>query len=172
MVLRRTAAVAVFAAAVAGCGTAATQPSPSLSPSPGFPTKGVTTAPVSLAQNLPLTDDVRAALVAAAAATRHLKSSDFVGLRPGESYYAYDPATQTYWAAGGLVPVAGDTNAEVSTQDDGSYILFHRQGSTGWQANDVGMSGIPNGAPCDLAPPTEILTLWGWPPHSCRPGLK
>lgn len=169
----------IVAAAVAGCGgsspsaSPSTSGSPSMSPStsPTTPFQRVTPTP-SGAQNLPVTDAIRAQLVAAGAAEKHLKASDFVGLVKGSTYYAFDPATNTYWAGAALKPSASSVPAQVSTQDDGSYTLFHRSASGTWSAIDTAMAapnGPADGTPCTVAPPADVLAAWGWPAHSCHP---
>jgi hypothetical protein len=107
--------------------------------------------------------------VAAGAALNNLPASDYVGLRPGETYYAYDANTGTYWAGASLDPSPNSTPAEVASQDDGAYLLFERQGSGGWKAYAVGLAGTPEGTPCSITVPAAILELWNWPPGSCRP---
>lgn len=136
-------------------------------------TPSATTSPTPTgAQDLAVTDAVRAQLVAAGAKAKGLKASDFVGLEKGLTYYAYDPATQTYWAGAALKPSPSSMPAQVSTQDDGSYTLFHRSASGSWIAMDSALLG-PNGPtgskPCSITPPAAILGVWGWPAKSCHP---
>ena len=130
------------------------------------------TPPPTGARDLPVTDAIRAQLVAAGAREKHLKASDFLGLEKGFTYYAFDPATNTYWAGAALKPSPSSLAAQVSTQDDGSYTLFHRSSSGTWSAMDSAMAA-PNGPadakPCTLTPPADVLAVWGWPAHSCHP---
>jgi len=116
-----------------------------------------------------VTDDIRSQLVAAGAALNSIPASDYTGLQPGETYYAYDPATQTYWAGAGLVPSPASMQAQVSVQDDGAYLLFQRSQSGSWKAYDVGLAGTPDGTACPVAVPAAILGLWSWGPATCRP---
>jgi hypothetical protein len=127
-----------------------------------------TTAPVGV-RNLVVTDQLRAELVAAGAALDNLPASDYVGLRPGETYYAYDASTSTYWAGAGLDPSPSSTPAEVAAQDDGAYQLFERQDGGGWKAYAVGLAGTPEGSSCPIAVPPAVLQVWNWPAGSCRP---
>jgi hypothetical protein len=130
----------------------------------------VTTVPVTPApgvENLAVSDDLRAQLVAAGAALNGLSSSDYLGLEPGMTYYAYDSATQTYWAAGGLDPSPSSMQAQVSAQDDGGYLLFTEPNGGSWTAEDDGLGGVA-GTPCP-AIPASVLAVWGWPAGSCRP---
>lgn len=51
--------------------------------------------------NLTVTDDVRDQLVQAGSVLTGRPASEFTGLRPGKTYYAYQPSSvnPTYWAA-------------------------------------------------------------------------
>jgi len=118
------------------------------------------------ATDLVIGAQVAAALVSAAA--QGLPPSDFVGLRPEVCYYAYDPATATYWAGVGLNPNPNSEAALVFVQDDGSYQVCTRAASGAWKAFDVGLAGI-GGTPCPIQVPPAITALWDWPPGSCRP---
>jgi hypothetical protein len=55
--------------------------------------------------------------------------TDYTGLAPGTTYYAFDPVTNTYYAAAGLVPSPHSLKAQVGAQDDGGYNLFTRVAS-------------------------------------------
>jgi hypothetical protein len=116
-----------------------------------------------------VTDAIRAQLLAAGASYHGLATSDYTGLIAGETYYAFDTATQTYWAAAGLDPSPSSVQAQVSSQDDGAYLLFQRPDSGSWTAVNVGLAGIA-GTQCPEVPPPAVLALWGWNPGSCRPG--
>lgn len=116
-----------------------------------------------------MTAPVRNQLIAAAERINgHIPVSQYAGLKPGRTFYAYDPATRTYWAGAGLVPRDGSSAAAVSVQDDGSYNLFRRPAGAGWTAYDVGLAGV-EGSRCPIEPPSAILRLWGWPSNSCNP---
>jgi hypothetical protein len=52
--------------------------------------------------NLPVTADVRAALLQAGAVLTGRPASEFDGLREGRTYYAQDPADGGQWAAAAL----------------------------------------------------------------------
>jgi hypothetical protein len=110
---------------------------------------------------------VSAALLQAGAALNSLQASDYTGLAPGETYYAYDATTSTYWAGAALVPSPSSVQAQVSVQDDGSYLLFSRPADGAWTAQDVGVTGI-DGSVCPVAVPPAILALWNWAPGTCR----
>lgn len=122
----------------------------------------------SAAQNLVVASDVRSQLLQAGAALNGLPASAYTGLVSGETYYAYDPATATYWAGAGLSPSPSSLRAQVSAQDDGSYLLFRRPAGTAWTAQDVGLAGI-GGTKCPTAVPASVLAVWNWAAGSCRP---
>lgn len=184
----RLAICGAAAFAFAACGGS----SPSAAPPASSPTSGMpsvsptqpmssspTPTPVmtpsstpTAATNLTVNNQIRAELVLAGAKARGLKASDFTSLQAGMTYYAYDPATQTYWAGGDLVPSPHSYRAQVSSQDDGSYTLFRRSAFGAWVATDSGMAGPNSGqaaGTCSVVPPPSILRLWGWPAKSCHP---
>ncbi|HEX3825026.1 MAG TPA: hypothetical protein VHV79_11240 [Mycobacteriales bacterium] len=149
--------------------------SASSSPTPVLAvTKTVTASPTmatmaaAAAQDLVASPKVRGALVAAGAKSHGLTAADYTGLVPGQTYYGYNPATSTYWAGGGLVPSPSSMPAQVSVQDDGSYLLFSRAAGGKWSAVNVGLAGVA-GATCPMAVPAGILAVWHWKPGSCRP---
>jgi hypothetical protein len=129
-------------------------------------------APVAVADdspvNLHVTDDVRAELVeAAAAATNGIPASEFGGLRPGKTYYAYQPDTQTYWAAAGLVP-GPSLRSQVATQDAGSYYIFRKAEGGSWKAFLDGI-GLNRERGCPAGLPASVQVLWQWPSGTCSP---
>jgi hypothetical protein len=130
-------------------------------------TTGTTTVS-STVQNLTVTDALRAELLRAGAAVHNLPVTAYTGLAPGRTYYAYDPVTSTYWAGAALVPSTSSTPAQVSVQDDGSYLLFTRQAGGSWTVYSVGMTLIPGGK-CPVAVPSTVLSVWGWAQGTCRP---
>jgi hypothetical protein len=118
--------------------------------------------------NLRATDAVRAELVEAAAATTNgIPASEFGGLRPGRTYYAYSLDSQTYWAAAGLM--AGPSlRSQVATQDAGSYYVFRRAEGESWQAFLDGM-GVNRDHGCPAGLPASVQRLWQWPTGGCSP---
>jgi hypothetical protein len=116
--------------------------------------------------NLPVTDAIRAQLLDAGASLKGLPASDFTGLAPGLTYYAYDPNTRIYWAGAHLVPSPTSYEAQVSDQDSGTYTLFQQPKGGAWLAYRDGGSRS-SGCPAPL--PSEILGLWQWNPDICRP---
>jgi hypothetical protein len=116
--------------------------------------------------NLRVDDTVREELLQTGAALHGVPASEYVGLRPGATYYAYDPDTMTYWAGAHLVPSATSQRAQVSVQDDGSYTLFKKIKGGLWTAfND----GARQDGGCPQNVPAAVLTMWQWDPQTCRP---
>jgi len=165
------AAVLCGSVVLAGCSSGA-NPSPTETPAAGSTStrpQPSTTATTALAtQNLGVTDDVRAALLQAGATLKGLPESDFTGLEPGRTFYAYDAATAMYWAGAGLVPSQSSIQAQVSGQDDGAYLLFSRPANGTWTAYNDGLGGVA-GATCPAPVPADVLALWNWPTDTCNP---
>jgi hypothetical protein len=168
---------AVLAGAVwlAACsGSASQPPAANTAPATTTPPATATTAapPASAspagAENLALTDPVRAQLLAAAAKLNGLPASAYLGLVQGESYYGFDPATSTYWAGGALDPSPSSQRAQVSVQDDGGYYIFEEPAGGSWTASSEGMAGI-EGATCSVHIPPALVALWHWPAGACHP---
>lgn len=127
---------------------------------------GTAVAARAPAQDLALTGPVVAALVNADAAFKHLPVTDFVGLQA--AYYGYDTATSTYWAGAQVVPSTASYAAEVASQDDGGYTVFHQPAGHAWVAIDDGLQGA-NCARSHASIPTVVLAAWHWPAGSCTP---
>jgi hypothetical protein len=120
--------------------------------------------------NLTVPDDVRAQLVQAGAVLTGRPAAEFTGLQPGETYYAYDPNSDTYWAAAALSgPKTFD--AGVMLQDANSYMMFRKSGQVGaWVPFRVGYGPgalMPPDGDCQLPP--AIHDLWQWPTGKCYP---
>jgi len=131
-------------------------------------TGSLTTTGKPAAESLVVTAEIKSQLLQAGAALNGLPASAFDGLMSGQTYYAYDPATATYWAGAKLVPSSSSLRAQVSVQDNGSYILFRRPAGKAWTAQDVGLAGVA-GTQCTTSVPASVLTVWNWPARSCRP---
>ena len=128
-----------------------------------------TSAPRTSAKNLKLTAPVVVALVDADAAFKRLPPNDFVGLR--DAYYAYDSASSAYWAAAEVVPSPSAYQAEVSSQDDGGYTVFHQVPHAAWVATDDGLAGAM-GTTCaayHVSVPAPVLAVWHWAAGRCTP---
>jgi hypothetical protein len=98
-------------------------------------------------------------LQAGATLTGH-PASEYTGLEPGKIYYAYDPDSDTYWAAAALSgPKTFD--AGVMLQDANSYMMFRKSGLGGtWVPFRVGYgprAAMPPDGDCPL-PPVSIAT--------------
>jgi hypothetical protein len=170
---------AVLAGAIwlAACSSAASQPTTANTvPAPATSSATATSAvpPASPspsttgAENLALTDAIRAQLVAAAARLNGLPASAYLGLAHGESYYGFDPVTNAYWAGGALDPSPSSQQAQVSVQDDGGYYIFEEPASGSWTASAEGLAGI-DGAKCSVHIPPALVALWHWPAGACHP---
>jgi hypothetical protein len=108
-------------------------------------------------------------LQAGAVLTGH-PASEYTGLQPGKTYYAYDPNNDTYWAAAALSgPKTFD--AGVMLQDANSYMMFRKSGQGGtWVPFRVGYGPgalMPPDGVCPLPP--AIHDLWQWTPGGRYP---
>jgi hypothetical protein len=151
------------AALLAACGTTSTTTTTRAT------TTMAPTTTIAPTRDLVVTNTVRQSLLAAGAAFHHLPVTDYVGLAAGTTYYAFDPATATYYAAAGLVASRSSLAAQVGTQDDGAYNLFTKKvGAATWTVYNDGLGGVV-GARCPIALPSPILHVWNWPAHRCYP---
>ncbi len=135
-------------------------------------TTGGSSTTTGQATNQPVTDALRTQLLAVGAALANAPVSQYTGLAPGETYYAIDGSTGTAWAAARLVPApvangAQPSQAQISSQDEGSYTLFRMEPGQSWQAFADGNAGP--GTACPVAVPAAVVSVWGWPAGSCRP---
>jgi hypothetical protein len=175
MRLLGTGAVLAGVVSLAACSSAASQPTAANSIPAATTSSAASAAPAASAspsatgaQNLVLTDAIRAQLVAAAAKLNSLPASAYVGLVHGESYYGFDPTTNTYWAGGALDPSPSSQQAQVSVQDDGGYYIFQEPAGGSWTASSEGMAGIA-GAVCSVHIPPALVALWHWSAGACHP---
>jgi hypothetical protein len=156
--------------AVAGCTATSTsspaEPGHSRSASSAAATS-VSPVAVSVAagtggvRNLPVSRDVRNELALAYVNFRGITLSDVAGTRPGSVYYAYDPATDTYWAEANFLPSrTASLKVLVGFQDGASIGLFVRAARSGWQ---VQLGGEP--VVCAEVPffPPAVLMAWSLP---------
>jgi hypothetical protein len=149
--------------------TSTTTPTSSSTTTPS-PTS--TTVAATTGQNLPVTEQIRAQLVAAGAAANGIPVAEYTGLAPGLTFYALDRATATYWAGARLVPAptadpSNPSRAQVASQDAGSYTIFTQPQGGNWTAHAAGASGPQS--PCQVTVPPSVVSAWGWPSGSCRP---
>jgi hypothetical protein len=125
---------------------------------------GATTTTSGADQNLPVTDQVKSDLVAAYVAHGGLPAAQVGGTAPGSVYYAFRPATQTYWAIASFVPSASaDMNTQVAMQDDGCCGIFTQASGGVWT-----FVATFEGGPCPGQIPADLETLWNLtPPGRC-----
>jgi hypothetical protein len=119
-------------------------------------------------KNLVATPSVKAQLLAAGAKMHHLPVSDYSGLVKGMTYYAYDPATKTYWAGASLIAKPNATQAQVGDQDDGAYLVYKQPSGGAWAAYPAGIPGSLQFT-CMVTPPSAVDAVWGWPAGTCHP---
>jgi hypothetical protein len=109
------------------------------------------------AKNLVVSAAVRTGLLAAYAAYKSIPPSDVQGV-PGSVYYAYQPATGTYWALARYEPTSGDSQTvQVGFQDGGSDGFFKRTGAGPWQ---VSLGGEPEICTQPRFFPQPVLAAW------------
>jgi hypothetical protein len=149
---------------LAACGSAAPTPTTTTST-----TVATTTTMVEPAQNLPITPAVVKSLLQAGAAYHSLPAKDFTGLAPGMTYYAFDPANMTYYAAAGLDASPNSLQAQIGDQDDGGYNIFVRVATaTNWTVYNDGL-GAAQDVKCPITFPSSVLAVWDWKAGSCFP---
>jgi len=159
------AALLCSALVLAACGTS-TPPTTTTTTST---TSTTTTTTVAVTRDLVVTPAIRAGLMAADAAYHSLPVSDYTGLDPGMTYYAFDPANSTYYAAAGLIASPNSQQAQIGDQDDGGYNLFTRSSSTTtWTVYNDGL-GAAQDSVCPISIPASVLAAWNWKPKSCFP---
>ncbi len=170
-------ALLVVGLMTSSCGNSATDrnPTTTTTPSTSSPTgssPSTSAASSPSARNLPITDSIRAQLVAAGAGLNKIPVAEYTGLAPGLTYYALDEKTNVHWAAARLQPAptanpSAPSQAQIASQDAGSYYVFQQPPGSAWTAYAAGNTG-PN-TPCPVTVPPEVLQVWGWPIGSCRP---
>jgi len=131
------------------------------------PTSPATPAAPHGIQNLLVTSTIRADLTAAFVAQKGISSSDVAGTYPGSVYYAYDPATNAYWA---VAQFKSSRTAPVSVlvgfQDGGNFGLFRKAGAAPWQVQ------IKTSPPACTEPqffPRAVLMAWSLPTSTPTP---
>ena len=156
-------AIITCAFVLSACGSTAT---PTTSTTITIP---VTTSTSAMTRNLVVTPSVRQSLLDAAAKYHSLPSTDYVGLDAGRTFYAFDPTTNTYYAAAGLNPSPKSLPAQVGTQDDGAYNLFTKlAGAATWTVYNDGLGGV-QGTKCPIMIPAAVLAVWNWKANGCYP---
>jgi hypothetical protein len=112
-------------------------------------------------RDLAVSRDVRNELTAAYADYRGISPSDVAGTRPGSVYYAYDPATHTYWAQADFAPSStASVKVLVGFQDGASIGFFTRIGNGSWQVQSGGAPVV-----CTEVRffPQAVLIAWSLP---------
>jgi len=163
--------VSLVAIAVAGCSplssssstaTATSQPaSPTASASAAAPagTPSATSSSGGV-QNLVASAAVKSELLTIFAAYHNIPVSDVVGTTR-DLYYAYDPATNTYWAQASYAPASTDPlSVTVTFQDGGQTLFYKKSGSGPWQYEQMGQPGV-----CSAWRffPQAVLVAWAAP---------
>jgi hypothetical protein len=112
-------------------------------------------------RNLAISSALRTELTAAYAAYKRISPADIAGTEPGSVHYAYDPATNTYWALANFAPSAtAPPRVTVSFQDGTSWGFFTKVGSGPWLAQEGGEPVV-----CLEVGffPRAVLTAWSLP---------
>jgi len=128
--------------------------------SPPVAAPSTTPAATGGVQNLLITSAEKSQLTAAFVALKGIPLSDVAGAdpTPGSAYYAYDPATDTYWA---LAHFESSSTAPfdvmVNFQDGGSIGMFRKTGAAAWQ---VQLGGVPPWCTDSKFFPLPVLTAW------------
>jgi hypothetical protein len=163
--------VSLVALAVAGCSpfsssnsaaAPASQPASSAASAPAAApaaTPGATSSSGGV-QDLDATAAVKSQLLAGFVATKNIPASYVAGSVPGSIYYAYDPATQMYWAKASYEPKSTDPlSVTVDFQDGADTGLYKKSGSGPWQVS-IGVEG-----PCTDSQffPQAVLVAWAIP---------
>ena len=158
--------------AVAGCtagpatGPAAPGHARSASPaattgvSPGAASGSAPAGPGGV-RDLAVSRDVRNELTAAYVNFRGISAADVAGTTPGSVYYAYDPATYTYWAQADFLPSStAPVKVLVGFQDGASIGFFTRTGDGSWQVQSGGAPVV-----CTEVRffPQAVLIAWSLP---------
>jgi hypothetical protein len=148
-------------------------------PSSAGPGNGQTTAPRATAagsqsavapspsptgvQNLVISSSEKGDLTAAFVALKGIPLSDIAGAgpTPGSVYYAYDPATDTYWALAGFeTSSTAPFDVQVNFQDGGNMGMFRKAGAGAWQ---VQLGAVPPWCAESTFFPLPVLAAWSMP---------
>jgi hypothetical protein len=109
-------------------------------------------------ENLVASAAVKSELLATFAAAHNIPVSDVADADP-DAYYAYDPATDTYWARAYYAPASTDPlSVSVNFQDAGGHGFYKKSGSGPWQVEFLI-------GPCANISffPQAVLTAWAIP---------
>jgi hypothetical protein len=140
--------------------TASAEAAPSPAASASAATSSATPGSSGAVKNLIVSPVVRSELLVAYAAFRKIPTSDMRGL-PDSVYYAYQPATGTYWAKATYEPTSGDSlTVQVGFQDGGSDAFYKKTGSGPWE---VTIGGEPEVCEELRFFPRQVLAAWALP---------
>lgn len=113
-------------------------------------------------QNLPVSNTVKNQLASAYVAFHKYKATDVIGTAPDSVYYAYDPASGTYWAMSGFVPSEeASYQVHVSMQDAGAFGWFSQKSGGNWHAHN---GSFPPWCHADQFFPSGVLAVWSISP--------
>jgi hypothetical protein len=124
-------------------------------------------------QNLLVPPAVRRDMTATYLAYMHFKPAGIAGTAPNSVYYAYDPASGTYWAMATFVasqkalrssPGSPLYQVLVNMQDGGNQGLFTRTSGGAWQMQTA---GVPPQCQIFKFFPKAVITVWALPLPPC-----
>lgn len=120
------------------------------------------------ARDLPVSRDVRNELTVAYVNFRGIPLSDVADAIPGTFYYAYVPATDTYWAEADFLPSrTASQKVLVGFQDGASIGFFVKAADSGWQ---VQLGGEPLACAEVRFFPPAVLMAWSLPTDTAASG--
>ncbi|MGH9097821.1 MAG: hypothetical protein ACRDWB_10390 [Acidimicrobiales bacterium] len=109
-------------------------------------------------QNLPVSNTVKNQLTSAYVAFHGFKATDVIGTAPNSVYYAYDPASATYWAMSGFVASQeASYQVHVTMQDAGAFGWFSQKSGGNWKAHN---GSFPPWCHADQFFPSGVLAVW------------
>jgi hypothetical protein len=142
-------------------------PAESTAVSPGAASGAASAGPGGV-RDLVISGQVLAELTAAYAGYRGISPADIAGTEPGHVYYAFDPATRTYWAQATFEPSStASAKVLVSFQDGASIGFYTKTGNGSWQ---VRLGGDPPVCTEARFFPPAVLTAWSLPTDTAALG--
>jgi hypothetical protein len=113
-------------------------------------------------ENLIISSAEKTELTAVFVTMMGVPAADVVGPYPGDTYYAYDPATDTYWAMSTFEESSSAPPSVIALcQEYGQTALFEKAAAGSWQVERISASG----SYCLVAQffPPAVLTAWALP---------
>jgi len=139
-------------------------PAPTAATSQGATPAAAAPSPTpSGVQDLVISSTEKGDLTAAFVAFKGISLSDIAGAdpTPGTTYYAYDAATDTYWALASFTPSStASQNVQVGFQDGGAQGMFKKVGAGAWQ---VQQGAIPAWCAESKFFPLPVMAVWLMP---------